>query len=254
MKIATWNVNGIRARRDQFVAWISSEKPDIVCLQEIKASPAQIAETVAELTDLPAYINYWHGTEKGYSGVSLHIRRDAFAGQSTAFSHPSFDLETRIAIVRIGDLRIGSVYVPNGGKDYPAKLGFLRDLAAYARESHAQGAKLILCGDMNVARDDKDVHPSERKPGAIGQRADERQLFEAILSGGDLVDEGRALNPEHDRMFTWWPYWREARKRNIGWRIDYVLASSGLRCLETRISVDVGTSDHAPVIAIFGQE
>jgi exodeoxyribonuclease-3 len=254
MKIATWNVNGIRARRDQFIPWITSERPDIVCLQEIKASPAQIAETVAELTDLPAYLNYWHGTEKGYSGVSLHVRRDAFAGKPPVFSHPSFDVETRIVEARIGDLRVASIYVPNGGKDYPAKLDFLRSLASYVRESHTEGANLVLCGDLNVAREDKDVHPSQRKLDAIGQRRDERELFEAVLSGGGLVDVARALNPEQDRMFTWWPYWREARKRNIGWRIDYVLASATLRCLETRISIDVGTSDHAPLIALFADE
>jgi exodeoxyribonuclease-3 len=251
MKIATWNVNGIRARKTQFIDWIAAERPDIVCLQEIKASPPQVAEAIGELTDLPAYASYWHGNDKGYSGVSLHVRRDTFAGSSPVFSHPPFDHETRVVEVRLGELRVASIYVPNGGKDYPAKLAFLRALGAYVSESPNKGSKLVLCGNMNVARDDRDVHPSERKPGAIGQRDDERELFEAILTGGSLLDVARAMNPENDRMFTWWPYWREARKRNIGWRIDYVLASPTLRCLETRISVDVGTSDHAPLVALF---
>ncbi len=251
MKIATWNVNGIRARREQFVAWVTSEKPDIVCLQEIKASPAQVSETIAEQTDLPAYASYWHGNDKGYSGVSLHIRREAFAGLSPGFSHPAFDHETRIVEMKLGELRVASVYVPNGGKDYPAKVQFLKDLAAFAQECRAGGARLILCGDLNVARADVDVHPSERKPGAIGQRLDERELFESMLARGELVDVFRSMNPSNDRLFTWWPYWREARKRNIGWRIDYVLASPALRCLETRVSPEVGTSDHAPLVAVF---
>jgi exodeoxyribonuclease-3 len=251
MKIATWNVNGIRARRDQFIPWVAAEKPDLICLQEIKASPAQIAESIAELTDLPAYASYWHGNEKGYSGVSLHVRRDTFAGQSPVFSHPSFDLETRIVEARLGELRVASIYVPNGGKDYAAKLDFLRALGSYVAESTTEASKIVLCGDLNVARTDMDVHPSERKPGAIGQRSDERELLEAVLTGGGLVDVARAMNPENDRMFTWWPYWREARKRNIGWRIDYMLASRALKFSELAVGIDVGTSDHAPIVAIF---
>jgi exodeoxyribonuclease III len=251
MKIATWNVNGIRARNNEFVTWVATEKPDIICLQEIKASPAQVAESVAELTDLPAYANYWHGNDKGYSGVSLHVRRESFTGRSPSFSHPAFDTETRFVEVRLGDLRVASVYVPNGGKDYPAKIRFLESMASYVSESHRQSPRLILCGDLNVAHQDIDVHPSERKNGAIGQRGEERRLLGKVMTDGGLVDVLRAQNPESAELFTWWPYWRDARKRNVGWRIDYVLATASLRCLETRVAVDVGTSDHAPVIAVF---
>jgi exodeoxyribonuclease-3 len=106
---------------------------------------------------------------------------------------------------------------------------------------------------MNVARTDKDVTPKERKPGTIGQRPDERALFERILAGG-LTDVARALDPDTETMFTWWPPWRSMRQRNMGWRIDYVLASarSGLVAKECTVLADVGTSDHAPVVATFG--
>ncbi len=121
-------------------------------------------------------------------------------------------------------------------------------MASYAAEVHASGGRLILCGDLNVARSDADVHPKERKPGAIGQRGDERELFEAIL-GHDLADVARTLDPSNDRLFTWWAPWRGLRQKNQGWRIDYVLASKGIAATDCRVLADVGTSDHAPVLA-----
>jgi exodeoxyribonuclease-3 len=246
MKIATWNVNGIRARQAQLCDWLARDQPDIVCLQEIKASPAQVPEACK----LEEYEAYWHGAG-GYSGVSLHVRRGAF-GIEPAFSHPAFDMETRIVQAAFGNLTIASVYVPNGGKDYAAKLDFLRRLAEWSRSVHEAGRELILCGDLNVARADIDLHPKERKPGSIGQRPEERELFEALL-GGHSVDVGRELHPEDERMFTWWAPWRNMRQRNIGWRIDYILASRTIAARATDCSVltDVGTSDHAPVVMTF---
>ena len=90
-----------------------------------------------------------------------------------------------------------------------------------------EGRELILCGDINIARADIDVHPKERKPGIIGQRDEERALFEALL-GDSLIDVTRALDPDNAALFTWWPPWRDMRKRNIGWRIDYILASRAI--------------------------
>ncbi len=87
------------------------------------------------------------------------------------------------------------------------------------------GAASILCGDLNVARTDRDVHPKERKPDVIGQLPDERALIERLIGAG-LVDVGRALDPDNDGLFTWWAPWRNLRQRNIGWRLDYVLASA----------------------------
>jgi exodeoxyribonuclease III len=246
MKVATWNVNGIRAREAQFVEWVRRDVPDVVCLQEIKATAEQLGES---LTLLPEYWNYWHGGPKGYSGVSIHLRKEVFPTRPE-FSHPAFDVENRIVQVRLGEVVVASVYVPNGGKDYPAKLLFLEEMAAYAAAVQAAGRKLVLCGDMNVAREDIDLHPKERRPGAIGQRADERALFEKILASG-LQDTGRALDPTNEGLFTWWAPWRGMRQKNQGWRIDYMLVGSGLKTTECRVLADVGTSDHAPVIAVI---
>src|SRR5206468_4033171 len=175
MKIATWNVNGIRAREAQLCDWLERDRPDVVCLQEIKARPDQIP-------------GRW-------------------------------------------------------------KLAFLTGLAAWSEQLHEEGRELILCGDINVARADIDVHPKERKADVIGQRPEERNLFQALLDS-HLVDVTRALDPDNPGLFTWWPPWRNMRQRNIGWRIDYILASPAIAEGATRCAVlaDIGTSDHAPIM------
>ena len=199
---------------------------------------------------MEGYWCYWHGG-KGYSGVALHVSK-SFAPERPAFAHSPFDYETRIATVEIGDLTVASVYVPNGGKDFPAKMQFLEAMDQYAAEFQGTHRRLALMGDMNVARTERDVHPRERKPRAIGQLPEERAVIERILSRG-LVDVGRALDPDNDNLFTWWAPWRNMRQRNIGWRLDHVFASEALAARATACPVqkDVGTSDHAPVVATF---
>lgn len=243
MKIATWNVNGIRARQGQFCDWVARDRPDVVCLQELKAEAAQVPEQ-CRLMD---YHAFWHGM-RAYSGVSLHLRKDVFPHEPH-YSHPQFDMEARIVQAEVGDLVLASVYVPNGNKNYPAKLDFMRRLAAWAKRLHAEGRALVLCGDINITRTEADVHPRERKPGIVGQRPEERELFEALI-GEHLVDVGRALDPDNANLFTWWAPWRNMRQRNIGWRLDYILASPSVasRAASCAVLAEVGTSDHAPVM------
>jgi exodeoxyribonuclease-3 len=246
LKIATWNVNGIRARQQQALEWIQRDQPDIVCFQELKAAREQVPESLSQMED---YWCYWHG-ERAYSGVGVLVRR-SLAPERPRFEHPEFDFETRIVTVHIGNLVIGSVYVPNGGKDFAAKIRFLQSMERYAADYRSSGLNLLLCGDMNVTRTDLDVHPKERKPNAIGQRPEERELFEGLLSNGGLIDVGRSLDPDNDSLYTWWPPWRNMRQKNIGWRLDYVLADQAVAARITQCSVlaQVGTSDHAPVVA-----
>ena len=247
MKIATWNVNGIRARQAQLQEWLEREQPDVVCLQEIKASIDQLPVWLCELE---GYWCYWHGG-KGYSGVGLHVSR-RIAPDRPAFDHPTFDYENRIVLVRLPAVTVVSVYVPNGGKDFPAKMQFLGALEQFAADMRAEPNPMVICGDLNIARTEIDVHPKERKPQAIGQLPEERALLERIIAHG-LVDVGRALEPDNDQMFTWWAPWRNMRQRNIGWRLDYLLASQPLfeRVRSCRIERETGTSDHAPVLGDF---
>src|SRR5215204_2250623 len=248
MKIATWNVNGIRARYVQVQEWVEREQPDVLCLQEIKAVSDQVP---AALCEMEGYWCYWHGN-KGYSGVGLHVKK-SFSPERPSFAHPAFDYESRIVTAEVNGTTFASIYAPNGGKDYAAKIQFMESLAQFTADLHAAGRPEVLCGDLNIARADIDVHPKERKPRAIGQLPEERAVLERIIANG-LVDTARALEPANDQLFTWWAPWRNMKERNIGWRLDYVLASQRLfdtvrSCVVQR---EFGTSDHGPVVATFG--
>jgi exodeoxyribonuclease III len=251
VKVATWNVNGIRARQAQLLEWLGSERPDVVCLQEIKASMDQLT---FELSDIEGYWAHWHGG-KGYSGVALLVAK-SFSPIAPTIEHPVFDFEQRVCTTTLptaaGDITFASIYVPNGGKDFAAKMSFLDGIETWVAAARAAGRTLVLCGDLNVARTDMDIHPKERKPNQVGARPDERAKFEQILSH-DLVDIGRAMEPTNENLFTWWAPWRNLRQRNIGWRIDYVLATAALAAKTQSIAVqrEVGTSDHGPVVATF---
>lgn len=254
MKVITWNVNGIRARHAQVQELLEAEQPDVLCIQEVKATPEQVPALLVNPGD---YWSYWHGGG-GYSGVALLVRR-TFAPEPPQYWHPAFDFEHRIVVADVqvaganpGAVRLVSVYVPNGGKDFEAKMRFFADLDRWLHETISDVPALVLCGDLNIAREERDVHPKERKPNQIGTRPEERTLFAQVLGRG-LTDVGRVIDPDNDELFTWWAPWRNLRQRNIGWRIDYVLASAGLAarasgCVSRR---EFGTSDHAPVVATF---
>ena len=247
VKIATWNVNGVRAREAQLQEFIVAEQPDVLCLQEIKATIDQLPMW---LCDIEGYACYWHGG-KGYSGVALHVRSTTVPDRPV-FEHPGFDYENRIVTARLPQFTVASIYVPNGGKDFAAKMRFLEALDAFAASCDARGEPLVLCCDMNVARTDRDVHPKELKPNVIGQRPDERAVLERIISRG-LVDVHRQVEPDNDNLFTWWAPWRNMKARNIGWRLDLVLASKAIadRTASCVVLREFGTSDHGPVIATF---
>ena len=248
MKIATWNVNGIRARQGQLLDWLAAEKPDVVCLQEIKASLDQLP---FELRDMEHYWSYWHG-DKGYSGVALLVAK-SLVGALPVCSHPGFDFEQRIACATVpaagGEVMIASVYVPNGGKDFDAKMRFLEALDAFVVDAERDGKMVILCGDLNVALEERDIHPKLRKPRQIGATPEERALLARIISR-DLVDVHRMFEGGNDNLFTWWAPWRQMKEKNIGWRIDYVLASKAIAARATSAVVqrEIGSSDHGPVV------
>lgn len=250
LKVGTWNVNGVRARVRDVLEWLAREQLDVVCLQETKASPDQVPE---ELREHPEYFGYWHG-HKGYSGVALLLRRATF-GARPEFKHPPFDFETRIVTATAGGILFASIYLPNGGKDFDAKVRFIDALDSFCAEARAERLKLILCGDLNIAREPRDVHPKLQDPQQIGQTAGERGKLERMIGHG-LVDLSRKFHPSDDQLFTWWAPWRQNRERNIGWRLDYVLPSESLA--EHARSCDAfrhqGGSDHAPVIATFDIE
>ena len=248
VKIATWNVNGIRARQAQLQEFIEREQPDVA----LPAGDQGVARSAA-------------GLAVRHRGLLVLLaRRQGLFGRRPARAQGRVSRAARVPPSRVRlraphrdrarcrEATVASIYVPNGGKDFPAKMRFLEALDAYAANLQASGRPLIMCGDLNVARTEMDVHPKERKPRAIGQLPEERALIERIIGRG-LVDVHRTLEPDNAELFTWWAPWRNMKQRNIGWRLDYVLASAAVAqprrsCVVQR---EVGTSDHGPVVAVF---
>ena len=193
MKIATWNVNGIRAREAQLREWLERDRPDVVCLQEIKAHSAQVP---AALCEMEGYWCYWHG-ERAYSGVGLHVRKDAFRGEARVFAIPRST--TRIGSSRRGsaDLTVASVYVPNGGKDFPAKMRFLEALAGVCR----RGPRVGRAG-RPLRRPERRAHRQRRPPqGAQADVIGQRPRSASSSSGssrGSSSTSARALDPDND--------------------------------------------------------
>jgi exodeoxyribonuclease-3 len=243
IKVASWNVNSVRKRLPELLAWVAEHQPDVLCLQEIKAIASQIPDPLHTLAD---YHNLWHGGPKGYSGVSLHVRK-SLVDERPTFEHPAFDFEGRVAFCDVLGARFCSMYLPNGGKDFEAKMRFLKDFEQWSKACVASNTPLIVSGDLNVTRTDRDVHPAGVDHSVIGQRPDERAAFEAVLATG-LVDGVRMLAPDDDRLFTWWAAWRNCKERNLGWRIDYVLTDPRIGFLSFKVFREVGTSDHAPIL------
>lgn len=246
-KVATWNVNGLRARAAQLSDWLDAEQPDIVCLQEIRVTLEQVPP---QLWARHGYHCHWHGGGKGYSGVALLVSERM--GRWTELSSPSFDFESRVVGAEVGGCRFYSVYVPNGGKDLQAKIRFWEAMDAHLDDLARAGKSVILGGDLNIARTPMDVHPKEAKQNCVGQLPQEREMFERLLSRG-YVDLQRSLHPDDADLYSWWAPWRNLRDRNIGWRIDYLLASEDLagRAVSCVSQREVGTSDHGPVVAVL---
>jgi exodeoxyribonuclease III len=248
LSVATWNVNGIRARALAFERWVAINHPDIVCLQEIKAHPEQVP---VHLRDLDAYSSIWHGAKGGYSGVSIHVRKHL---GEPAFSVPHFDQETRIVQASIDGLAVINVYTPLGQKSYRQKLEFLDDLIRYIDALRYEGQRVLLCGDLNIAHTNIDVHPELYEEGRLCLRDDERAKLDLLRERG-MIDVFRYLHPAERSAYTWWPYFGGARLRNVGWRLDYFFASEDLlgAVRTCRIHREEASSDHSPVVAEFGQ-
>ena len=245
MIIASWNVNGIRSRAAHLSRWLQVHRPDVLCLQEIRAHPEQIP---APMKEMPGYTSRWHGEFGGYSGVSIHVRDSRLA--EPQFTIPYFDEETRVLQADIGSLSVVNVYVPLGHKNFLQKLEFFDALIGYVDALQYEGRKVVLCGDLNVAHTDADVHPDLLHEGALCLRPDERERLDAIIRLG-LTDLFRKHHPRATGAYSWWPYVGQARNRNVGWRIDYIFATADLAAASRgcRIVREESSSDHSPVVA-----
>jgi len=260
MKLYSWNVNGIRAviNKGEFKRFIDQHQPDILCLQETKAKQGQ-----AEI-DLPEYEEYWNSADKaGYSGTAIFSKvkpiqvLNGFADEIAAkynladdgYGDPS--KEGRVISAEFDKFWVVTVYTPNSKGDL-SRLNLRHkqwDPAFLEHVATLQKQKPVLfCGDLNVAHQEIDLANPKPNIGKHGFTDEEREGFGKFLTSG-FIDTFRTLHPDQKGAYTWWTHWANARARNVGWRIDYWLASKSLKdkIKAADIHGEVMGSDHCPV-------
>lgn len=251
MKIAAWNVNSLKVRLPHLLDWLAEQSPDVVCLQELKLEDHNFP--VAELS--AAGYHAAHSGQKTYNGVALLARQPI---EDVCYGNPHFpDEQKRLVSGTIGGVRVVCAYMPNGqavgSEKYDYKLRWLDALALWLQEELAHHPQLALCGDYNIAPDDRDVHDPDRWRGEILCSEPERSAFQRLLGLG-LADSFR-LFEQPEKTFSWWDYRMLGFQKNLGLRIDHILLSAPLADRCTAAGVDRGPrkrerpSDHAPVWA-----
>jgi exodeoxyribonuclease-3 len=259
MRIASWNVNSVRTRLDQVLAWLRQERPEVLCLQETKVDdPLFPHQAFAELGYSAAISG-----QKAYNGVALLSRQpleDVRIGFSALLAGDGeasrLDDQKRVISARLDGLRILNLYVPNGSalksEKYAYKLQWLACLGRYLAAQAAQGEPLVMLGDFNIGPEDRDLPNPERQTGGIMASAAERQALRAVL-GERLHDVFRVFEPETGH-WSWWDYRSGAWERDQGWRIDHIYLDAELLELATGCLIHKATrgnpqpSDHAPVV------
>ncbi len=252
MILAAWNVNSLNVRLPRLRAWLTAQRPDVVCLQETKLEDPKFP--VAELAEV-GYSAVYAG-QKTYNGVAILVR-DGLLATDVQIGIPAFaDEQKRVLAATIAGIRVIDVYVPNGqsvdSDKYQYKLAWYAALAAMVRVESTRHSELAVLGDFNVAPEDRDVHDPALWAGQVLCSEPERAAFRALLGTG-LVDSFRQFE-QPPKTFSWWDYRQLAFPKNRGLRIDHVLLSAALaaRCTGSRIDRDARKgekpSDHAPVL------
>jgi exodeoxyribonuclease-3 len=247
----SWNVNGLRAVHNKgiFLAWLEQAQPDILGLQETKASPDQLdAALLAPL----GYRTYWASStiKKGYSGVALYTRREP-RDVCLGIGIPEFDQEGRTIIAEYDDFVFITAYFPNGSRDHsrvPFKMAYKAAFLELINAYRSQGRSVIFCGDVNTSHQPIDLARPKENANTTGFLPHERAWLDQVLGSAGYIDTFRYLYPESAR-YTWWSQVTNARSKNIGWRLDYFIISADLlpRLVDAPIYDDVYGSDHCPV-------
>ena len=249
MTIISYNVNGIRAAiRKGFLDWLKQADPDVVLIQEIKATPEQLDLGVFEKAGYP--YQYWHpATKKGYSGVAILSKtKPDHVEYGTGIDY--MDYEGRVIRADFGELSVMSLYLPSGTNTarLDFKFKFMEDFQYYIDELKKSRPNLIIGGDYNICHEAIDIHDPVRLKNTSGFLPEERQWIDRLMQSG-FIDSFRHFNEEPDQ-YSWWSYRANARNNNKGWRIDYNLVAAPLkdRLKRAVILPEAYHSDHCPVL------
>ena len=250
MIVTSWNVNGIRAcvKKGAFQSYLKETEPDVLFLQETKAMEYDIPDFIRNPS---GYHGVWHSAErKGYSGVGVLTKKKPNLILE-GFGVEKFDKEGRVISVHFDKLVILGVYFPNGQRDderLQYKLDFYQAFFDYCKELEAEGNNVIVCGDYNTAHKAIDLARPKENEKSSGFLPIEREWMDKIETDYEYVDTFRAFNQEPNQ-YTWWAYRSAARKRNVGWRIDYCWVNKAFlpNIKNAFIQQDVLGSDHCPV-------
>ncbi len=257
MKLVTWNMNSVRAREARLLAWLGANTPDVVCLQETKVEDANFP---VDALRTAGYEVALFG-QRSYNGVAI-ASRTPLVDVTRGFGDDEGkdETEARVIAATVGALRVINVYVPNGqdlaSEKYPYKLAWYRRLRRYLDRTATPTTPLVLCGDMNVTADDRDVWSPEKWAGQIHCSPAERAALAEVIAFG-LVDVFRKHTPDGG-VYSWWDYRGVSFFKNQGLRIDHILCTKPVADACTACTIDRNArkgqdaSDHAPVTAVLG--
>ena len=252
MKIISYNVNGIRAAITKgFLDWLQQANPDVICLQEIKATEDQIPKLEIEAAGYP-YQYYFSAEKKGYSGVAIlskHEPKNVVFGTGVDY----MDKEGRNLRADFEHFSVMSLYLPSGTnvERLDHKFQYMDDFHHYITELRKEIPHLVVCGDYNICHQAIDIHDSVRNAKISGFLPEERAWLDQFINSG-MIDTFRHLNKE-PHHYSWWSYRANARNNNKGWRIDYCLASEPMKDKIKRALIlpEAKHSEHCPVVVEF---
>ncbi|MGI6556928.1 MAG: exodeoxyribonuclease III [Pseudoramibacter sp.] len=248
MKLYSWNVNGIRAAEKKgLVDWIKSEQPDVLGIQELKATEDQLPDTLKQIDGYHAFFN--PAERKGYSGTAVYYK-EAPLDIHTGLSDDRFNHEGRTIVMEYPDFTLYNIYFPNGGQGddrLQFKMDFYDCFQKDVNALVAEGKRVIVCGDVNTAHTEMDLKNPKSNAKRSGFLPIEREWVTQFLNDG-YIDTYRYFHPDQIE-YSWWSYRFNARANNAGWRIDYFFASDNAKDLleDAAIHTDVMGSDHCPI-------
>jgi len=251
IRVISLNLNGIRsASRKGWIEWVASSRPDVLCVQEVKAQLDDLDDSLRTVAGLRGHFHL--AQKKGYSGVALYSRRRPHAVRR-GFGSEEFDAEGRYVEADFGACTVISVYVPSGSSSderQAAKFRFLDQFQSHLRELIASGREIIVCGDWNIAHREIDLKNWRGNRNNSGFLPEERAWLSAVFDSLGWVDVYRRLHPAATgESYTWWSNRGQAWANNVGWRIDYQIATPGIAARARRATIfkDARFSDHAPL-------